>query len=79
MPSSDPFWKRVDQDTIDTRNHLIVVIEELVKARHYFERTFYLAVSICDRYMHALLRKGESPDNLVNLAVTSVYIAAKLE
>ena len=61
------------------RKHMIVIIEEFVKLREYYEKTFYLGVNICDRYIISLARRNESPACLLNLALASVFLAAKIE
>ena len=35
----------------DTRTHMILLVEELVRLKGYNEETLYLAISIADRYL----------------------------
>lgn len=58
---------------------MVVVIEELVNLRNYFDKTLYLAINLSDRYLLSLSRKNQVPVCLMDLAVTAVFIAAKVE
>ena len=35
----------------DTRQHMILLVEELVRLKDYNEETLYLAISIADRFL----------------------------
>lgn len=63
----------------DTRQHMILLVEELVRLKCYNEETLYLAVSIADRYLVNLAVAKEKAPCLVTLSVTCLLIAAKIE
>ena len=79
IPEKDAYWKFTDRVTKEERDHMLVVIEELVNLRSYFDKTFYLAVNLCDRYMLSLSRKKQVPHCLMDLAVAAVFLAGKIE
>ena len=58
---------------------MINLIEDLYLLRQYYLETFYLAVSIADRYLVNLTLKEENAPCLVTLGVTSLLLAAKIE
>ena len=68
--------------TNSVRRELITLIEELQEAQAYRIETYYLAVSIADRFISNLMcskvTKKQSPC-FVTLAVTCLLIAAKIE
>ena len=59
------------------RKELIQLIEVLNTKKAYNTETFFLAVNIADRYLCALVARGEQAPSLVLLAVTVLMIAAK--
>ena len=61
------------------RSGMVLMIEDLYKLRKYYEETFYLAVSIADRYLIGLTVREESAPCLVTLGVTCLLLAAKIE
>lgn len=79
VPAGDDYWQFADRVTEDERSHMVVVIEELILLRKYFDRTHFLAVNLCDRYIYSLFQRGEVPKCLMDLAVTAVFLAGKLE
>ena len=78
-PSNDCYWNLQSRVTDEERTHLIVVIEELIRMKEYKEETMYIACSIADRYVLSLAKTNHQPECLMNLAVTSVLMAAKME
>ena len=58
---------------------MVNLIEDLYLLRQYYLETFYLAVSIADRYLINLTLKEENVPCLVALGVTSLLLAAKIE
>jgi len=58
---------------------MMVLIQNLHKAKEYKEETLHLAGSLADRYLAALARKGVAiPDTLL-LATICMLLGAKLE
>ena len=58
---------------------MVLLIEKLSIAKNYKKETYYLAVSIADRYLvYVVVSEKEAPC-LVTLAVTCILMAAKLE
>lgn len=60
------------------RESMISLIQELHRVKGYAEDTFYLAVSIADRYLTVLATKGKKAPNLIQLATISILLAAKM-
>lgn len=58
---------------------MVFMIEDLQILRSYYLETFYLAVSIADRYLIGLTVREESAPCLVALGVTCLLLAAKIE
>ena len=78
-PPKDKYWSLKSRVTEEERSPLIVVLEELNRLKEYKEETFYIACSIADRYILSLAKSGHQPECLMNLAVTTILMAAKLE
>ena len=57
---------------------MVILLEELVRKRQYRRETLFLAVSLADRYLVTLTVARRPAPCLVNLAVTCLLIAAKL-
>ena len=65
-----------------TRQSLIALLEHLHEARRYSIETLHLAVSLADRHLANLIRRGVTEEGspcLATLAVTCVTMAAKIE
>ena len=77
--SDDPYWTLESRVSDEERTHLVVVIEELNRLKEYKEETMYIACSIADRYIISLARTNHQPECLMNLAVTAILMAAKME
>ena len=60
------------------RESMVSLIQELHRVKGYAEDTFYLAVSIADRYLTVLATKGQKAPNLIQLATISILLAAKM-
>ena len=60
------------------RESMISLIQELHRVKGYAEDTFYLAVSVADRYLTVLATKGQKAPNLIQLATISILLAAKM-
>lgn len=58
---------------------MVILIDKIAKLKDYKEDTFYLAVSLSDRYLVHIAVLGRSMPSLTVLAVTSILMAAKLE
>ena len=58
---------------------MVMLIEELHAAKEYKIETLYLAVSLADRYLVNITFSELQMPSLVTLAVTCIFIAAKLE
>ena len=54
-------------------------MEELSDLKKYKIETFYLAVSLADRYLAKLARIEKEAPCLVTLSTTCTFMAAKLE
>ena len=67
------------QITVKQRMGMVLMIEDLYKLRQYYLETFYLAVSIADRYLIGLTVREERAPCLVTLGVTCLLLAAKIE
>ena len=66
--------------SIKERKRMIVLIETLQQMKNYKDDTFFLAVSIVDRYLAYLTDQDDvKPPCRVILAVTCLLIAAKIE
>ena len=64
--------------TSEQRKRMVILLEELVRKRNYRIETLFLAVSLADRYLVTLTVAKRPAPCLVNLAVTCLLIAAKL-
>ena len=60
------------------RESMVSLIQELHRVKCYGEDTFYLAVSIADRYLTILATQGKKAPNLIQLATISLLLAAKM-
>ena len=60
------------------RESMVSLIQELHRVKSYAEDTFYLAVSIADRYLTVLATKGQKAPNLIQLSTISILLAAKM-
>ena len=58
---------------------MVILIEELHALKEYKVETLYLAVSFADRYLVNVAVKKEQAPNLIQLAVVSLLMAAKME
>ena len=61
------------------REQMIILIQNLHKAKEYKEETLHLATSVADRYLASLAKAGKETPNLIHLATISVLLGAKLE
>ena len=57
---------------------MVSLIQELHRVKGYAEDTFYLAVSVADRYLTILATQGKKAPNLIQLATISILMAAKM-
>ena len=64
---------------VDTRRHMITLLEALNLEKDYKEETLYLAASLSDRYLVNLALNGEPAPCFIELAIVSTLMAAKLE
>lgn len=64
--------------TPQDRESMVSLIQELHRVKGYAEDTFYLAVSIADRYLTVLATKGQKAPNLIQLSTVSILLAAKM-
>ena len=64
--------------TAQDRESMVSLIQELHRVKGYAEDTFYLAVSIADRYLTILATSGRKSPNLIQLATISLLLAAKM-
>lgn len=62
-----------------TRQHMILLIEDLCVLKDYKTETIYLAISLADRFLINLSIKNEQAPCLISLAVICSLMAAKLE
>lgn len=58
---------------------MIVLIQNLHKAKEYKEETLHLAGSLADRYLASLASKNQEVPDSVALATICLLLAAKLE
>lgn len=58
---------------------MVTLLEELTFLKRYKEETFYLALSIADRYLVQVAVKNKAAPCLITLAVVATLIAAKIE
>lgn len=65
--------------TKEVRLYMVTVIMEVHRLKNYREETLYLALSIADRFLAALLEQGRASPCLIHLAFVSILMAAKLE
>lgn len=79
IPADNKYWKNQKRVQDQERRELVLVIEELCRLKSYKEDTLYIACSIADRYIFSLFKSNHSPECLMNLAVTAILMAAKLE
>lgn len=63
----------------EARRHMVTLLEELNRLKSYKEETFYLALSLADRYLMSLAMKMEKAPCLIRLAIVSTLMSAKLE
>ena len=69
---------RVIKVNSEQRKRMVILLEELVRKRRYRRETLFLAVSLADRYLVTLTVSERPAPCLVNLAVTCLLLAAKL-
>jgi hypothetical protein len=55
------------------------LLESLHKEKEYKEETFYLAASLCDRYLATLSKMNCAAPCLIKLSIVATLLAAKLE
>lgn len=65
--------------TDSIRLAMVRMMEDLCKLKKYHLETFYLSVSLADRYLASIAEVGLPNPCSVSLAVVCVLIAAKLE
>ena len=58
---------------------MVLLIEQLHMIKEYKPETLYLAVRIADRYITSTIFLSQRMPSLIELAATSLLIAAKLE
>ena len=61
------------------REAMIVLIQDLQKAKAYKSETMFLACSIADRFLANYMRRDAKEPNLVHLATIALLLGAKLE
>ena len=64
--------------TPQDRESMVSLIQELHRVKGYAEDTFYLAVSIADRFLTVLATQGKKAPNLIQLATVGLLLAAKM-
>lgn len=57
---------------------MVSLIQELHRVKSYGEDTFYLAVSLADRYLTVLATQQKKAPNLIQLATVCLLLAAKM-
>ena len=59
---------------------MVIMIEEIIMLKDYKAETYFLAVSLADRYLACCASNPsiEVP-SLIMIAITSILLAAKLE
>ena len=65
--------------SVEDRKNMVQLLQELNEAENWKDETLHLAVNIADRYLIYLAINGQSAPCLVNLSVTSLMIAGKIE
>ena len=65
--------------TEEIRLYMVTMIIELHRLKNYKEETLYLACSIADNYLAALIKLSRPSPCLIQLAIVSTLVAAKLE
>ncbi|CAB3375090.1 Hypothetical predicted protein [Cloeon dipterum] len=69
-------WREINSERISSIQWLICIHDQL----NFLPETLFLAVSIFNRYLKAIIMKGETPDSDLHLAcLTSMMIAFKYE
>lgn len=63
----------------EVRLYVVTIIMEVHRLKNYRDETLYLACSLLDRFLAALIRTGKQSPCLIRLAFVSILIAAKLE
>lgn len=63
----------------EERREMVILIDKIAKAKDYKEDTFFLAVSLADRYLVHIAVLNRKMPSLTILAVTAILMAAKLE
>ena len=58
---------------------MVQLIEKIQKIKEYKEETYFLAVSLADRYLVHIAVHGQEMPSLISLGVTAILMAAKLE
>ena len=58
---------------------MIILIQNLHKAKEYKEETLHLAGSIADRYLASLASKNQEAPDFIALSTICLLLAAKLE
>ena len=66
--------------TKSSRKFLIQMVQSLHQVKNYKVETLYLAISLVDRYLVNLVIRGEDkPVDFPSLAVSCLFLAAKIE
>lgn len=76
---SDPANDRSIKVTQEIRLYMVTIIMEVQRLKRYKEQTLYLACSLADRFLAALMRAGSASPCLIHLSISSILLAAKLE
>ena len=63
----------------EERREMVQLIEKIQKIKEYKEETYFLAVSLADRYLVHIAVHGQDMPSLISLGVTAILMAAKLE
>ncbi len=58
---------------------MVILMEEISNLKSYRQETLYSAVSIADHYLASLSPRDEISPCLVQLGITCLWIASKLE
>ena len=77
------YLKGVGEETLDIsadqRKGMVILMEEISNLQSYKHETLYSAVAIADHYLANLVSRNEISPCLVQLGVTCLWIASKLE
>lgn len=62
----------------DSRETMVLLIEELHRLKNYRDETLFIAVSIADRFLHALALQSRRAPLMISLGITALLLAAKM-